>query len=73
MIILKIDYVFPDLYIPIVEYKVFNPETKELLDLNICKENPISLSYPILKDINDPLMYNPNNKFYNDKCYPFKS
>ena len=70
--IFKIDYLIPGLYIPIVQYQFFNPETKEPLDLNACIASPISLSYPILKDIdNNTFMHEPNNEYYNDKCYPY--
>ena len=70
--IFKIDYIIPGLYIPIVEYKFFHPDTKESLDLNTCIDSPISLSYPILKDINNnTFMHDPNNEYYNDKCYPY--
>ena len=70
--IFKIDYTIPGFYIPIVEYKFFHPDTKEPLDLNPCIESPISLSYPILRDINNnTFMHGPNNEYYNDKCYPY--
>ena len=72
ILIFKIDYLIPGLYIPIVQYQFFNPETKEPLDLNACIASPISLSYPILKDIdNNTFMHEPNNEYYNDKCYPY--
>ena len=72
ILIFKIDYIIPGLYIPIVEYKFFHPDTKESLDLNTCIDSPISLSYPILKDINNnTFMHDPNNEYYNDKCYPY--
>ena len=69
----KIDYIVPDILIPIVEYQVFHPETKELLDLNIWKDTNIAISYPILKDIesNNIFIHDPSDKFYNDKCYSY--
>ena len=70
--ILKIDYIIPGLYIPIVEYKFFHPNTKEPLDLNACIKSPISFSYPTLKDIdNNTFMHEPNNEYYNNKCFPY--
>ena len=72
ILIFKIDYTIPGLYIPIVEYKFFHPETKEPLDLNACIESPISFSYPILKNIdNNTFKHDPNNEYYNDKYYPY--
>ena len=72
ILILKIDYTLPGLYIPIVQYKLFHPDKKEPLYLNTCIESPISLSYPILKDIdNNTFMHDPKNEYYKDKCYPY--
>ena len=72
LLILKIDIIIPEFFIPIVEYKVFNPETNQPLDLDICNENPITLLYPVLKDIenNTIFFHDPNNEYYKDKCIP---
>ena len=71
LIILKLDYNVSDIPIPIVEYKIFHPETKEPLDLNICKDTPISLSYPILIEDNEIYKHDPTSPYYTDKCYPY--
>ena len=72
LLIFKIDYIIPDLLIPIVEYQIFHPETKKVLDLNICNDINIAVSYPILQDIeNNIFIHDPNDKFYNDKCFPY--
>ena len=71
LIILKIDYNVPDILIPIVEYKIFHPETKAPLDLNICKDTSITLSYPISIEDNELYKYDPTSAYYTDKCYPF--
>ena len=73
LLILKIDYIIPDLFIPILEYQVFHHETKKPLDLNICQDTPISLSYPILKNIteDDFFKHNPDEEYYNDICFPY--
>ena len=42
LLIFKIDYIIPELYIPIVECQAFHPETKEPLDFNICKDTEIT-------------------------------
>ena len=71
LLILKIDYIIPELFIPVVEYQVFHPETKIPLKLNICQETPITLSYPILKNISedDFFKHNPNGEYHNDICH----
>ena len=73
LLILKIDYIIPEFFIPVIEYKVFDPETKEPLNLDICQETPITLSYPVLKNISeeDIFKHNPNEKYYNDICFPY--
>ena len=72
LLIFKIDYNVPDLLIPIVEYKVFHPETNQPLDLEICNDTYIAISYPILQNIeNDGFIHDPKDKFYNHKCYPY--
>ena len=71
LVILKIDYFFPELKIPLVEYEVYNPVTKKVLDLNIC--NSIEVVYPINNQIDEEILfkYDPNSEYYNDKCYPY--
>ena len=53
LLILKIDYNIPDLLIPMVEYKIYHPETKIPLELDICKDTTIGLSFPISIDDNN--------------------
>ena len=38
LIIFKVDYFLNDLLIPIIEYEIYNPKTKEKIDLNKCSE-----------------------------------
>ena len=71
LLIFKIDYIIPELFIPIVEYKVFNPITKTHISLNICEEINITLLYPIKKELEkDIFLYNLESEYYNDKCFP---
>ena len=74
LLIFKIDYNIPEYYIPIVEYNIFHPITKEFLDLNICEDTDIILSFPIKKNLEkDTFKYDINSDFYNDKCFPYTS
>ena len=71
LLILKIDHIIPELFIPIVEYKVFNPEANDPLDLSKCNESPITILYPVQKDIeNDTSIHDLNNEYYKDRCIP---
>ena len=56
LIILKVDSFLSGFNIPIVKYDIFNPITKEVLDLNIC--NNIKIAFPVSKPIEE------NNIFY---------
>ena len=48
LIIFKIDNFIEEINIPIVEYEIYHPITKQQLDLNICQNYPITVSYPVI-------------------------
>ena len=73
LIIYKMDYFLNDLLIPITEYEIFNPETKEKLDLNKCSNSKISIYIPVIIDENYLYKYDPFSEYYKDKCYPYIS
>ena len=73
LLILKIDYNIPDLLIPMVEYKIYHPETKIPLELDICKDTTIGLSFPISIDDNNLNKHDPTSDLYTDKCYPLST
>ena len=67
-----------------IQYEVYNPYTKEKMDLSICDDEkvdiyiPVTLSEETEKLHNDLLNYgydlfNPNDSFYQDICTPFTS
>ena len=70
LIIFKTDKYFDGLLIPIIEYEVFHPITKEKLNLNHCQNANISIDIYIPVSINDSILfkYNPNSTYYNDIC-----
>ena len=70
LIIFKIDYYQPGSLIPIIGYEIFHPETKKKLDLKYCEEEFIKYNIPV--DINEDnlFMYDPNDEYYTDQCYP---
>ena len=70
LIIFKIDDFIDEIKIPIVEYEIYHPDTREVLNLSIC-ENSIEISYPISINEDEIFKYDPNSKYYNDKCFPY--
>ena len=70
LIIYKIDYNIEGLPIPIVEYEIFNPISKEKLNLNFCQETKIYINIPVSIDEENIYKYEPNSKYYNNSCYP---
>ena len=73
LIIYKIDYFLNDFLIPITEYEIINPRTKDKLDLNICSETKINIDIPFIIDENNLYKYNPFSEYYKSKCYPYSS
>ena len=72
LLIFKIDYYQPSSKIPLIGYKVYHPDTKEKLDLNVCKNANVELN--IYADIDDNIdKHDPNSKYFNDQCYPSTS
>ncbi len=72
LILFKYDYDIKGLLIPMVGYEVFHPITKEVLDLNHCKNNKIDVIIPVNIDESKLYKHDPNNTYYKDKCnsYP---
>jgi surface protein len=73
LIVFKIEYNSPDYQIPIIEYNIFGRGGKMKLNLNYCKS--LRIKYLIPKDISnyEEYLYDPENKYYHDKCFSPKS
>ena len=66
-----------------IQYEIYNPETKEILDLSVCSEKitiyiPVKLNEETLELQQDLLSYgydlfNPNDSFYQDICAGYTS
>ena len=63
LIIFKMEYKIDDFYIPIIEYEIFHPITKELLDLKYCKNLRINISIPISIEERYLYRHNPYSKY----------
>jgi hypothetical protein len=70
---LKIDYFNSNYLIPIIDYELFHPETKEKLNLSLCNNTSIKLSIPVSIDENNLFKYNPNSEYYTNECNPYKT
>jgi len=70
LIIFKIDYYPKDSLIPIIGYEIYNPNTKEKLDLIHCNKVNIDINLPVSIDEDNLLKYDPNNEYYIDECAP---
>ena len=73
LIIFKIDYFLEEFLIPITEYEIFHPQTKEKLDLNHCNKFTAKINIPVSINENEIFKYDPNSRYYNDKCFPYTS
>ena len=73
LIIFKTEQYIEDLYIPLIEYEIFNPITNEKLNLDYCRNESINIEFNIPVSINENnlIIYDPNNSYYNDICYTY--
>ena len=70
LILFKTDFYIEDFLVPITEYEIFSPLTKEKLDLNYCNETKMKIYTPTDIDEEYIYKYDPNSEYYKDKCYP---
>ena len=67
-----------------IQYEIYNPETKEKMDLSVCSDIKIDIYIPIQLNIETKKIYedlnrkgynlfDKTNKFYTDICTPFTS
>ena len=56
------------LLIPLIEYEIYNPETMEQLDLNLCYHTKVNIFLPVLTDIKkeDEFKYNSSSDHHNN-------
>jgi len=66
LIIFKIEIKSEELLIPLIEYEIFSPITKEKLNLDYCKDKNLNIDIIIPVSINEnkTFIYEPNNSFY---------
>ena len=71
LLIFKIDTFYEGYLTPIVLYEIYNPKTKEKLDLNYCKNNLVKIVLPVNINEKELYKYNPSNEFYKDICIAY--
>ena len=71
LLIFKIDIFEDDSEYPIIEYEIYNSETKEKLDLIYCKDTKIQINIPAKIDEEKEFKYNPVSEYYNDICFAY--
>ena len=84
LLIFKTDIKLNDSYPTKVEYEIYSPETKRILNLSLCQNTQIDIYVPTSLDNSIYDLYssankygydifNENSSFYNDLCTPFTS
>ena len=68
LLIFKLDINLEGYQSPAIEYEIYNPITKEKLNLKYCQDEQINISIPVNIDENELFLYNPKSEFYNDIC-----
>ena len=82
LIVFKIDIKLNNSYSTVVQYEVYSPDKKHLLNLSLCDKSQIELLVPVYIDeetnnLYDLIskegydMFNENSSFYKDICTPF--
>ena len=71
LLIFKIDIYEEGLFIPIIEYEVYNSQTREKLNLTLCNNTKIEIYIPVHIEEENLFKHDPNSKYYNDKCFPY--
>jgi hypothetical protein len=59
--------------IPIVEYEIYHPYTLEKISLEMCENEKIQVSLPVVINDEDIDKHDPTSNYYNDKCCPSSS
>ena len=73
LLIFKLDIDIEGYSTPVVEYEIYNPITKEKLNLKYCHNEQIGISIPASINENELFKYNPKSEFYNDICTTYTS
>ena len=73
IIIFKIEHFVQGYNIPIIDYVLFTEDGKIKLNLDCCKDLLIKYNIPTSINENELYKYDPENDYYNDRCYSFNT
>ena len=73
LLILKLDIFQEGFHIPIIEYDVYDLETRKQLNLSICNKTRIKVYIPVTIDENNLFQYNSSSEYYNNICFIYKT
>ena len=68
LLIFMIEIYKEGLYIPIIEYEVYDLEQNKILNLNYCNNTEIILSISVKINENNIFKHNSSSEYYNDEC-----
>ena len=73
LIIFKTEKYIKGILIPLIEYEIFNPNSKVKLNLEYCKLENINVDFYIPVSINESISFkhDPNDNYYNDICFTY--
>ena len=63
----------PGILIPIISYEIYDPNNKNKLELDECKNILVDLDIPVNINNDDLIKYDPESEYYTDECYPYTS
>ena len=73
LLIFKIDVFEEGLLVPKIEYEIYNPLTREKLNLSVCIDIKIDLAIPVSINEDDLYKYDSKSDYYNDVCFTYTS
>ena len=71
ILIFKLDFISNSSLYPVTEYEIYDYETKQKLELNVCDNIKIELDYLLPINENELFKYNLSSDYYNDNCFPY--
>ena len=68
LIILKIDIYEANILFPKIQYELYHPDTRILLNLSICDNLKLDIEYEVEIDESELYIYDPTSDYYTDIC-----
>ena len=68
LLLLKIDISEPDILFPKIQYELYHPDSREMMNLSYCQNYTMDIEYEIEIDEDELFIYDPTSDYYNDIC-----